>query len=161
MGTEKHSPRASHTQRKAQSQSESGCGTSIEIERVKKPEKQPRRASHTQRKAQPQSEPYGMKSNTPPVTLEELVGEYERELDVRKRGYPKFVQAGKLTQEEADRRIEILEYGLARERSNLTAIQVRNELDAEDRKKRNKNAQDFAQPRASYGSRKKGVGRSI
>jgi hypothetical protein len=44
-----------------------------------------------------------MKSNTPPVTLEELVGEYERELDVRKRGYPKFVQAGKLTREEAAR----------------------------------------------------------
>jgi hypothetical protein len=124
-------------------------------------EKHSARASHTQRKAQSQSEPDGMKSNTPPVTLEELVGEYERELDVRKRGYPKFVQAGKLTREEADRRIEILEYGLARERSNLTAIQVRNELDAEDRKKRNKDAQDFAQPRASYGSRKKGVGRGI
>jgi hypothetical protein len=102
-----------------------------------------------------------MKSNTPPVTLEELVGEYERELDVRKRGYPKFVQAGKLTQEEADRRIEILEYGLARERSNLTAIQVRDKLDAEERQKRNKDGQDFARPRASYGSRKKGVGRSI
>jgi len=124
-------------------------------------EKHSARASHTQRKAESESEPDGMKSNTPPVTLEELVGEYERELDVRKRGYPKFVQAGKLTQEEADRRIEILEYGLARERSNLTAIQVRDKLDAEERQKRNKDGQDFARPRASYGSRKKGVGRSI
>ena len=156
-----HRNRASQKARKAAKASESHPKKSTVPERVTHIDQHLLRASQPHRKAYRESEPDGMKSNTPPVTLEELVGEYERELDVRKRGYPKFVQAGKLTQEEADRRIEILEYGLARERSNLTAIQVRDKLDAEERQKRNKEGQDFARPRASYGSRKKGVGRSI
>jgi len=43
------------------------------------------------------------------ITVDDMVGELEREIVLRKRVYPKWVDAKKLSRSEADRRIELLE----------------------------------------------------
>ena len=99
-------------------------------------------------KAEDQSEPSVVKSIEPervktlrnpyPVTLSEIVQEYERDLEARRRLYPELVKSGKLRQEDADRRIEILEYGLARETANLTAIRASDNRHLEKSRKKGK-----------------------
>ena len=99
-------------------------------------------------KATNQSEPNSGKSklservkilrNPYPVTLSEIVQEYERDLEARRRLYPELVKSGKLRQEDADRRIEILEYGLARETANLTAIRASDNRHLEKSRKKGK-----------------------
>jgi len=76
--------------------------------------------------------------NPYPVTLSEIVQEYERDLEARRRLYPELVKSGKLRQGDADRRIEILEYGLAREKANLTAIRASDNRHLENSRKKGK-----------------------
>lgn len=43
------------------------------------------------------------------VELEEQIAEVQRELGMRRKVYPRFVAAGKITQDAADRRVAVLE----------------------------------------------------
>jgi hypothetical protein len=50
-----------------------------------------------------------MRADLLPVSREEMVREIEREIKKRQYVFPRQVAAGKLRQQEADRRIEIME----------------------------------------------------
>jgi hypothetical protein len=43
------------------------------------------------------------------ITVDDMIGELEREIATRKRVFPRWVEAKKLSSSEADRRIELLE----------------------------------------------------
>lgn len=43
------------------------------------------------------------------LTLEEQIAEVERELGMRRRVYPRFVEAGKMSRQKADRQVADLE----------------------------------------------------
>lgn len=47
-----------------------------------------------------------------PVTLPEMIAEVRRELRLRRKVYPNHVAAGRITQDQADRRIEVMEAAL-------------------------------------------------
>ena len=49
-----------------------------------------------------------------PITSEDEIVDLEREIKLRKRVYPRWVVAGRFTQEKADRQIALLESLLAR-----------------------------------------------
>ena len=44
-----------------------------------------------------------------PVTLDEMLKEIERECALRRRVYPRWVGQGKISQDKADRQIEVME----------------------------------------------------
>lgn len=46
------------------------------------------------------------------MTLEEQIKGVKREIEMRKRVYPKYVEAGKMTQLEANYQIDVMEYTL-------------------------------------------------
>lgn len=44
-----------------------------------------------------------------PPTMDEMIAEVEREIELRKRVFPRWIANGKMKQDVADRRIRILE----------------------------------------------------
>ena len=50
-----------------------------------------------------------MASDLLPITLPEMLAELEREIALRKRVYPRWVQAGRLSAAKAERQIEVME----------------------------------------------------
>lgn len=50
----------------------------------------------------------------PPVTLNDAIGELERERELRRRVYPNWIAAGRLKQIAADERNRRLEYAIER-----------------------------------------------
>jgi hypothetical protein len=43
-----------------------------------------------------------------PLTIDDMIGEARREIEVRERVFPRWVQAGKITGSEANRRIRLM-----------------------------------------------------
>lgn len=47
-----------------------------------------------------------------PITLDDEIAEVIREIELRERNYPKWVDAGRLRQEHADRRLAVMKSAL-------------------------------------------------
>ena len=43
-----------------------------------------------------------------PVTVEDMLAECEREIALRRRVYPRWIETGRISQQKADRQIEVL-----------------------------------------------------